>query len=600
MRTGVKLKLSSICASPDALHLLRHIAEKAHIVRTAAYLLVKHYMLVKLHCNAPIPIDLESLFRDAIVSLSAKRPRSDSLTDRKQALRELLCRDFPHPDASKFSVDTEHLTGNWLNYEAKQYASHVEVHIKTQFHKCLFAFVEAEFGLNAKDPLELATIRHKIRDISRGDSALFPASYALPRALITTDEDFNAHVEEFPLAYLGSMIHMSSRLEYHGRLHKVTAVLPLVKTQVPGHTLIDTQILLDFMPKAMLQGQTKAEFRSTWSTPGTRGRQARQVDVSRRLVDGQSELWKLVFDLDRCKPRGDAWSFDNMIHTDGYACNLILRTRADQMDGPRRAFKTPSNRPPSRIAAPRVIAVDPGKNNLIYCVDDATPVYANRRLVERGSTFRYTRAQRNFETKKQSRQAEAERYKTQNCPEASEWEALLRGHSSRTTDVSCFIRFIEQFLASRSALRPFYSRLVHRRNRFEAYRLQQKSESKLMATFKRRMRCLSKSARERTVIAFGDGARQNLRRSAPGPSSRIRRLFLRNHFKVIDVHEAYTSKRCFHCKQAGSENGPHRHLPAAPNQRARPWSRDYHACLNIAILARALLDGLPRPAYLCR
>jgi hypothetical protein len=32
----------------------------------------------------------------------------------------------------------------------------------------------------------------------------------------------------------------------------------------------------------------------------------------------------------------------------------------------------------------------------------------------------------------------------------------------------------------------------------------------------------------------------------------------------------------------------------------RPWSRDYHACLNIACLARAILDQLPRPQYLCK
>ncbi len=149
----------------------------------------------------------------------------------------------------------------------------------------------------------------------------------------------------------------------------------------------------------------------------------------------------------------------------------------------------------------------------------------------------------------------------------------MRGHSSKTTDVSCFIRFMEMFIASRSSLRAHYRLMVYCRDRFESYQLQQKSESKLISTFKCRMECQSTAAREHTIIAFGNGSRQDLKTSSPGPSSRIRRLFLRNHFKVVDIHEAFTSKRCFHCKQTTSENGPHRYLPGAPNQRSVSQNR---------------------------
>ena len=641
-RKGVKLKLGSICASPEALELFKHIVEKAHEVRTAAYLLAKHYVLVKLHNNEPLPVDLELLFRDTISSLAAKRPRSNETSVRRQELRGLLRRDFPCLDeGGSFCVDTEGLTGNWTIYEAKKYATHVENHIKAHFHKCLFAFVEAELKLNRKDPLELATIRQTVAAVAQGEEletlglGAFPAPYALPTLprleidhddpvwSTSAEEDLptvvrQAHVEESPMAYLAPLLHMYSRLEHHGCTKRVLSVLPLVKSNVPGHTLIDTQILLDFMPKALLRGKTKDSFRSAWSTPGVHGKQARGEEGNRRLIDGQAELWRLVFDLERCRPRGDGWAFDNTIQTDGHACNLLLRTRADQLAGKRRTFKAPSNDLSTLRALPnlRVIGVDPGKNDLIHCVDDATPVYdaTHRKLIDKGHTFRYTRAQRDFEMGKTRRRHEAERYKRRHCPEAPEWEERLRGHPSWTTDVSRFIRFIELFLASREALRPFYLRLVHRRERFESYRLQQKSESRLIAAFKQRMCCKSKAARQRTLIAFGNGSRCNLRNSASGPSSRLRQLFLRHRFKVLDVHEAYTSKRCFHCKHAACENGPHRyHLPGAPDQRPaqvwgvrrcrgcdRPWSRDYHACLNIALLAREKLAGRPRPPYLCR
>ena len=641
-RKGVKLKLASLCTGAEALDLFKNIAEKAHDVKTAAYLLAKHYVLTKLHCNSPLPVDLELLFQNVISSLSTKRPRSDETSDRRQELRTLLRRDFPcTEEGGPFCVDTEYLAGNWAAYEAKNYATHVENNVKANFKKCLFSFVEIELGLDHKDPLELATIKRTIAGVVQGEPfetlglEPFPEPYALPTrprviidsdnpALLTvSDEDLptmelEAHVAEAPMMYFAPMLHMYSRLEHHGCTKKVLSLLPLVTSQVPGHTMIDTAILSDFMPKSLLQGRTKGSFKSAWSTPGARGKQARDGDGNRRLTDGQADLWRLVFNLDLCKPRGGDWAFDNMIQTDGLSCNLMLRTRSDQLAGRRRVFKpTPSNYL-SEIRAvtnPRVVGVDPGKNNIIYCVDDATPEYdaTHRKLVDQGHTFRYTRAQRNFETKKRSRREEAERYKRQNGSEAFEWEQRLRGHSSKTTDVSCFIRFLEMFIASRSALRAFYRRMVHRRDRFESYRLRQKSESKLIAAFKHQMCCKSKAARERTIIAFGNGSRQNLKNSAPGPSSSIRRLFLRNHFKVLDIHEAYTSKRCFHCKQTTSENGPHRFLPGAPNQRPaqvwgvrrccgcdRTWNRDYHACLNIAVLARELLAGRPRPSYLCK
>ena len=636
-RRGVKLKLSPLCVSPEARDLFRDIIEKAHKVKTAAHLLAKLYILDRLHRNESLPKDLDELFCDVVSSLSSKKPRRNDTDERKQKLRDLLRGDFP---SEAFCMNTEHLTGNWARYEASKYKTHVENHIKANFSKCLFAFVETELKLNRKDPLELMTIKRVIGDIETLGLDALPSMYCLPvrpaveiddqdTLLNTAEEDLplmtiDAHVAREPLEYMASMLYMCGRLEHHGRIDKVSGVLPLIRSQVPGHTLIDTDILLDFMPKELLRGKTKRDFEAGWKTPNARGKQARDPEGNRRLIDGQAQLWSLVLKLERCQPRGNKLAFDNTIQTDGYSCNLLLRARQDQLNGKRRIFKQPPKKvsrqeslSPRLLAKSniRVIGIDPGKNNLIYCVDDQTPVYdaEHRKLIDKGRTFRYTKAQRDFEMQKKRRRKKAERLKQHKCPEAKEWEAILRGHFSNTTDVGKFIRFIDVFLASRSAMQDFYSSPVHRRDRFESYRLRQKSESKLISDFKSRMQCRTKASRDRTLIAFGNGSRCNLRNSAPGPSSRLRRLFVTHRFHVIDIHEAYTSKRCFHCKDPSCENGPHRyHLPGTPDQRPaqvwgvrrccgcdRPWNRDYHACLNIAYLAREIFHGRSRPSYLC-
>jgi len=500
--------------------------------------------------------------------------------------------------------------------------------------------VESELGLNRKDPLELTTIKRTMAHLIDNQEASgidpFPSIYALPSRLPIQDDDMlvdagnlptmelQNHINEAPMEYLAPMLYMCSRLETMG-CKKTYAVLPLVKSHAPGHTMIDTQTLLDNMPSDLRQGRTKDSFQNAWKTAGKRGKEAREQHENQRLVDGQAVLWSLVLDMSRIPrhARGSELRFDNMMQTDGYACTVFLRKRSDQVNGAGRNFGkvvkrcTVEGLPASLLARDaKVIAVDPGKNNFIYCLDDATPRYdeEHRKLIDKGRTFRYTKAQRNFEMGKERRRTRAGEYKARLCPEARAWEERLRGHPSSTLDVSFFIRFIDIFLASRSALRPFYHRMAHRRDRFDSYRLRQKSESRMMSNFKERMQCKGKSARERTLIAFGDGSRYNLPKSAPGPSSRLRNLFVRHRFQVLDIREAYTSKRCFNCRDPRAENRPHRyHLPGAPEQRPaqvwgvrrccrcdRPWNRDYHACLNIAILARALISGAQRPGYLCR
>jgi transposase len=622
------------------------ICKRAHEVRTAAYLLAKLFILDRLRRDEEIPVDMVALFYDVVAALGHK-PMTKHSKDipRRVVLKGMLSRDFPRnksDDDSVFSVATEGFCCNWRNYEADKYKAHVENHIKANFSKCMFAFAEAELSLNRRDPLELATIKGAVADLQQqqhgvdnGGSLQLPYPYALPLLLLegggdeslnntttTIDED----IETTPLKYLGTMLYMCSRLEFHGH-KKLFSVLPVVRSNVPGHTLIDSDILMEHLPKTLLQGKTKTSYKSAGRTSGTKRKdrtdeEKRASDLKR--FDGHDAIWGLVLRTnDFLQP--SCWRFNGMIQTDGYACTLYMKKHDDH------SFKGKYTQYPRRsgiddlpqalvVEHPelcRVVGVDPGKNNLIFCLEDGTPHYdeEHRKLIDRGRMFRYTKAQRDFEMGKTRRRKKAEDFKRKHCPESIEWETRLRGHNAKTTDVGVFVRFIEVFLASREALRPFYcGRLAHRRDRFESYRLKQKSETKLIANFKERMHCKSKAARTRLIIAFGDGSRNNLKNSAPAPSSSIRRLFLRHHFNVLDIHEAYTSKRCFHCKNIAAENGVHRRLPPdAQTQRsaeiwgvrrccmcARPWSRDYHACLNIALIARHILQGLQRPAHPCR
>jgi hypothetical protein len=258
--------------------------------------------------------------------------------------------------------------------------------------------------------------------------------------------------------------------------------------------------------------------------------------------------------------------------------------------------------------------VDPGKNNIIACYENGTAVYdeEHRILMDAGRTFRYTKKQRDHDTNRQASKKAAEERKKKQLPlggkTLQQWEEALSNFNSKTVDPVLFREYIAMTMSYTSHVKGFYSKTVFRKERFNAYRLKQKSESNMVKTFIKKMDIVDKN---NVVVAFGDGARDNTKGRAPGPSTSIRKLFQRNHLKVIDVGEAWTSKRCFHCKSKDGVNEPCRktlnkkgNLMDVWGLRrcelcSRPWSRDYHACLNIAFLALEHLQGHSRPAYLC-
>jgi hypothetical protein len=253
--------------------------------------------------------------------------------------------------------------------------------------------------------------------------------------------------------------------------------------------------------------------------------------------------------------------------------------------------------------------VDPGKNNIIMCYEQGSAVYEDRKLLDRGKLFRYTQKQRNHETHVNSNRSKAEKRKAKRwCGDrfVAEWEEALSKFNSKTVNPQRFRQYMTLFLQCRQHTKAFYSKTIFRKERFNTYRLLQSTQARVVEHFKQRM-----GKPEDVVVAFGDGARNNVRGRAPGPSTAIRKLFQRNHFKVVDVSEAYTSKRCFACKDAKRGNNEACRQRLADNGKMydvwgvrrcelcrTTWSRDYNACLNIAFIAQEHLSGRERPAYL--
>ena len=132
-RKGVKLKLGPLCVNARARSLFRDFAKRAHEVRTAAHLLVKHYVLVRLRRGEAPPPDLHLVFKAAVKSLGTKPLKANAGAELRQLhleLRALLASDFPRSaDGARFSLNVDSLTRNWATYTADLYVAQVGTHL---------------------------------------------------------------------------------------------------------------------------------------------------------------------------------------------------------------------------------------------------------------------------------------------------------------------------------------------------------------------------------------------------------------------------------------------------------------------------------------
>ena len=158
----------------------------------------------------------------------------------------------------------------------------------------------------------------------------------------------------------------------------------------------------------------------------------------------------------------------------------------------------------------------------------------------------YTARQRKAETKQTKAEEHAAAFRGIARPvqgrSINEWESWFSTQPSRRTlDSAAFRAHIAAFYIYINATRGFWHEPFHREQLLDAYLRKQCSESHLISSFKAKF-----GLPRDVVVAFGDGARNQLSGRAPGPSTAIRRLLQRNHYPVIDVHEPTPQSAALH------------------------------------------------------
>ncbi len=267
--------------------------------------------------------------------------------------------------------------------------------------------------------------------------------------------------------------------------------------------------------------------------------------------NNQFDLWNTYFHLHKPVFKKKKYLFHYMIYTDGISVSINF-IRKDIDGNPLK--KTIKNKKccedenieyvekaelTDEIKSKRVVCIDPGKSDLIYCGCKDQ----NDNLL----TFRYTQNQRRMESKNKKYNKIIYTINTESKIDDKtiiEIQSSLSNKNSKKINYNDFYHYLIEKNKMNITLYNHYKQKVFRKLKFNRYINTQKSESKMMKNFSKKM-----GKPEDTIIVMGDYDSENhhMKGKEPVICKRFRRIFRNHGYKTYLINEYRTSKLCNCC-----------------------------------------------------
>jgi hypothetical protein len=392
-----------------------------------------------------------------------------------------------------------------------------------------------------------------------------------------------------PNDYFSYMLFMMKQIELTGET--IQNVFPMRSSISPHYIRLDTTTLVNLLMRKE-QGN-----KGDYLTEGN-------------LKKNEDKIWGFFFRIERKLFSKTGYSFHHMISTDGIGVSVLF-IRKDLV-GKRLPSKTKmnqeiyiddlSNTDITKYQSKKIVAIDPNKGDLIYCVDGAT---------KDANTFRYSQDQRRKETKSKKYRNIILGMKQNkiNGKTIIEYETELSHYNRKTLQIDKFKEYLTKKNEINHILFGFYRKELFRKLKFHSYINTKKSEQKMINNFKKKF-----GNPEDVIISIGDWQQKHqMKFKEPTIGIGIRSLFRKNKYNVFLVDEFRTSCRCSKCEGGICEKFLPRKNPRPNKEDIRlcwgllrckngcgTWNRDRNSASNIYKISLNAIKKVARPSYLCR
>jgi hypothetical protein len=392
-----------------------------------------------------------------------------------------------------------------------------------------------------------------------------------------------------PFDYFPCMITMMKQVE--NDLETISNVFPLRNSIMPGYIRLDTITLVNLLLR------TEHGKKTDYSNKGNTKKH-------------EDKIWNFFFRVERKTFRKTGYSFHHMISTDGVGVSILflrddlvgLNKLPKVVKGSSRELYIDELNDYKVLQGKKIVGIDPGKEDLIYCVDDAS---------KDANIFRYSQNQRRKETKMKKYKNIMLGMKTKqiNGKTVIEYETELSKYNRKTLVIDKFKEYVSEKNRINNILFGFYAKQLFRKLKFGRYINSKRNEQKMISNFKKIY-----GNPDEVVICIGDWEqRQHMKYKEPIMGKGMRTLFRRNKYQVYLVDEHKTSCKCSKCEGGVCEKFMIRENPRPNKDGLRlvhgllrcksgcgAWNRDRNGSSNIYKIACNVINNLPRPSYLCR
>ena len=404
-----------------------------------------------------------------------------------------------------------------------------------------------------------------------------------------------------PMDYFPCMIFMMKRVE--DEEESVNNVFPLRSEIAPKYIRLDTTTLVNLLLRK--EHGTKGFYK-------TKG----------ELKKNEDKIWEFFFRTERKMFCKTGYSFHHMVSTDGVGLSILF-LRADLVGKKLPMMKNGISRELyidelddySTLQNKTIVGIDPGKDDLIYCVDNASTD---------ANVFRYSQDQRRKETKMKKYNNIILAMKTNKIEGKTiiEYETELSHFNRKSLQITKYKEYLQEKNRINHILFQFYRKELFRKLKFGKYINIKRNEQKMVRNFKKAF-----GNPEEVVICIGDWEqRKQMKFKEPTLGKGIRTLFRKNNYKVFLVDEFRTSCKCSNCNGGVCEKFRVRKNPRPKPKKNKEnskkeikydemrlihgllrcksgcglWNRDRNGSSNIYKIADNAINNIERPSYLCR
>ena len=392
------------------------------------------------------------------------------------------------------------------------------------------------------------------------------------------------------MEYFPCMIFMMKQVENDGE--SLNNVFPLRSEIAPKYIRLDTTTLVNLLLRK--EHGTKGFFKTNGE-----------------LKKNEDQIWKFFFRTERKMFHKTGFSFHHMVSTDGIGLSILL-LRDDLVGKKLPMMKKGISKELyidelddySILRDKKIVGVDPGKEDLIYCVDDAS---------KDANVFRYSQNQRRKETKMKKYNNIILAMKTNKIEGKTiiEYETELSHFNRKSLQITKYKEYLREKNRINHILFQFYRKELFRKLKFGKYINIKRNEQQMISNFKK-----AYGNADNVVICIGDWEqRKQMKYKEPTLGKGIRTLFRKNNFNVFLVDEFRSSCKCSKCDGGVCEKFMVRTHPNKKKNKDElrlihgllrcksgcgSWNRDRNGSSNIYKIAKNAINNIERPSYLCR